>query len=278
MRKSILSAVIVILAIAGALYYFYGYRNRTISADISSIAAGTDDATTTSAVKTALALNKRVSLFDTHVETTNNIVTLTGLVPTEDDRRVVEEATRGTRGVTSVIDNIKVDPKILATNGEKRYVTDLEIKAAWLDNIQNNPDLRSQQITFVVNSGDVKLSGTVSTASQKTAAELAVKAIPSVSSVDSNALSVVSNTAGTTAEPLNQNADDDARLASQVASALDRESALTRTSRIKIRANGGVVYLSGTSPSRAEKALAGAIARSLASTTDVVNNLEVTGR
>ncbi|HZS44463.1 MAG TPA: BON domain-containing protein [Blastocatellia bacterium] len=278
MRKPILSAVAVIVIIAGAFYYFYGYRNRTISADISSIAASTDDATTTSAVKTALALNKRVSLFDTHVETTNNIVTLTGQVPTDDDKRVVEEVTRGTRGVASVVDNIKVDPKIQAINAEKRYVADLEIKAAWLGYIQNNPDLRSRQITFAVNSGDVKLSGTVQTVEQKTAAELAVKAIPSVSSIDSSALSVVSNTAEAPGKPPNQNADDDTRLASQVTSALDRESALTQTQRIKTRAKGGVVYLSGTVASRAEKALAGAIARSVTGTTAIVNDLEVTGR
>ena len=84
MRRSILSVVIVMLVVAGAFYYFYGYRNRTISADINSIAASTDDATTTSAVKTAIALNKRISSFDTHVESNNSTVTLTGQVPIAD--------------------------------------------------------------------------------------------------------------------------------------------------------------------------------------------------
>ena len=76
----------------------------------------TGDAATTTRVKTALALNKHVSAFDIHVETSNNNVTLTGQVQTDNDRRVAEEIVRGTKGVTTVTNNLKVYPKIQTAN------------------------------------------------------------------------------------------------------------------------------------------------------------------
>ena len=139
--RSIIAAVVTILIIAGALYYFYGYRHRDISADFNAAKEYTEDAATTSAVKSALALNKQLSSFDIHVDSTNNPgksgndVTLTGHVPTEDDKRVAEEIARGTKGVANVVNNLQVDPKPQAANVEKQYVPDLEIKAAVLQSI-----------------------------------------------------------------------------------------------------------------------------------------------
>ena len=78
---------------SAGLFYFYGYHNRTISADINSIKEGTSEAATTTAVKTALALNKQVSAYEIHVETNKGLVTLTGLVPTDGDKKTVEGQT-----------------------------------------------------------------------------------------------------------------------------------------------------------------------------------------
>jgi osmotically-inducible protein OsmY len=124
--RSIIPAVVTILIIAGALYYFYGYRNRDISSDFNAAKVYTEDAATTSAVKSALALNKQLSSFDIHVDSSNNPgksgndVTLTGHVPTEDDKRVAEEIARSTKGVASVVNNLQVDPKTQSANAEKQ--------------------------------------------------------------------------------------------------------------------------------------------------------------
>jgi osmotically-inducible protein OsmY len=64
-------------------------------------------------------LNKQVSAFDIHVETSNNNVTLTGQVSTDNDSRVAEEIVRGTKGVDTVANNLKVDPKVEAASAEK---------------------------------------------------------------------------------------------------------------------------------------------------------------
>jgi hyperosmotically inducible periplasmic protein len=200
--RSIITAVVTVLLIAGVVYYFYGYRNRDISADFNSAKEYTEDAGTTAAVKSAFALNKQLASLDIHVSSANNVdtkdnnVTLTGKVPTEDDKRVAEEITRGTKGVAMVVNNLEVEPKTQAANPEKQYVPDLEIKAAVLQSILHNPSLKSQQIQVDVYNGEVKLTGSVRTSAQKADAESAARAITNVREVDSNALAVTKGGAG----------------------------------------------------------------------------------
>ena len=200
--RSIITAVVTVLIIAGAVYYFYGYRNRDISSDFNAVKDYTEDAGTTAAVKSALALNKQVASFDIHVDSANNVdtkdnnVTLTGHVPTEDDKRVAEEIARSTKGVAIVVNNLEAAPKTKAANPEKQYVPDLEVKAAVLQSILNNPSLKTQQIKVDVYNGEVKLTGSVQTSTQKADAESAARAITNVRDVDSNALAVTNSGAG----------------------------------------------------------------------------------
>lgn len=195
-RRSTITAVVTVLIIAGAMYYVYGYRQRDISSDFNAAKEYTEDAGTTAAVKSALALNKQVASLDIHVVSANNVdtkdnnVTLTGHVPTEGDKRVAEEIARSTKGVANVVNNLEVEPKTQAANPEKQYVPDLEIKAAVLQSILNNPNLKSQQIQVDVYNGEVKLTGRVQTSTQKADAESAARAIVNVRDVDSNALAV----------------------------------------------------------------------------------------
>jgi len=200
--RSIITSVVTLLIIGGGLYYFYGYRHRDISADFNTAKEYTEDAATTSAVKSALALNKQLTSLDIHVASTNNPgisgndVTLTGHVPTEDDKRVAEEIARSTKGVANVVNNLEVVPKTQASNPEKQYVPDLEIKAAVLQSILNNPSLKNQEIKVDVYNGAVKLTGSVQSSMQKADAESAARAIANVRDVDSNALAVTRNGKG----------------------------------------------------------------------------------
>ena len=124
--RSTITFVLTLLIIAGGLYYLYGYRQRDISTDFNTAKEYTEDAATTSAVKGALALNKQLSSLDIHVDSTNNPgksgndVTLTGRVPTEDDKRVAEEMARSTKGVANVVNNLEVVPKTQASNPERQ--------------------------------------------------------------------------------------------------------------------------------------------------------------
>lgn len=200
--RSIITAVVTVLIIAGVVYYFYGYRHRDISSDFNAAKEYTQDAGTTAAVKSAFALNKQVASFDIHVASANNVgskdnnVTLTGHVPTEDDKRVAEEIARSTKGVANVVNNLQVDPKTQAGTSEKQYVPDLEIKAAVLQSILNNPSLKTQQIKVDVYNGAVRLTGSVQSSTQKADAESAARAIANVRDVDSNALAVTNSGEG----------------------------------------------------------------------------------
>lgn len=200
--RSVITAVVTVLIIAGAIYYFYGYRDRDISSDFNAAKNYTEDASTTAAVKSALALNKQVAAFDIHVISSNNVdtkdnnVTLTGQVPTEVEKRVAEEIARGTRGVANVVNNIEIAPELQASDPEKHPVADLEIKTAVLQSILNNPSLKSQQIKVDVYNGEVTLTGSVQTPTQKADAESAARAVANVRDVDSNALGVTKSGEG----------------------------------------------------------------------------------
>ena len=200
--RSIITAVVTVLIIAGAVYYFYGYSDRDISSDFNTAKEYTEDAGTTAAVKSAFALNKQVASFDIHVDSANNVdtkdnnVTLTGQVPTEDDKRVAEEIARSTKGVANVVNNLEVQPAIQGANPEKQYVPDLEIRAAVLQSILNNPSLKTQQIKVEVYNREVKLTGSVQTSAQKADAESTARVVTNVRSVDSNALGVTKSGEG----------------------------------------------------------------------------------
>jgi osmotically-inducible protein OsmY len=65
-----------------------------------------------------------------------------------------------------------------------------------LQSIINNPNLKSQQIKVDVYNGEVKLTGSVQTSTQKADAESAARAITNVREVDSNDLAVTKSGAG----------------------------------------------------------------------------------
>jgi hyperosmotically inducible protein len=194
--RSIITVIVVLVIGAAALFYFYGYHNRGISADLNSMEEYTEDAATTTAVKATLALNTQLSAFDIHVETSSNTVTLTGQVPTEDDKQVTEKIVRSTKGVANVVNGLRVDAAMQAVNVEKQRVIDLEIKTAVLESIMNNAELKTQQVKVEVNNGEVKLSGSVQTSAQKTAAESVARSIANVLHVDSNTLSITNKEIG----------------------------------------------------------------------------------
>ena len=134
-RRSAITAALTVLVIAGAVYYFYGYRNRDISSDFNAAREYTEDAGTTAAVKSALALNKQVASFDIHVDSANNAdtkgnnVTLTGHVPTEEDKRVAEVVCAQHKGVAMCENTRSI--RRLKRPCRRRKTPDLKPKKAW---------------------------------------------------------------------------------------------------------------------------------------------------
>ena len=71
-------------------------------------ADATADAAVTAAVKTKFLADTSISGLKIDVDTRNNVVTLTGTVPTAAERARALQVARGTEGVKSVVDRLKV--------------------------------------------------------------------------------------------------------------------------------------------------------------------------
>ena len=79
--RSIAIAVILIVLIVGGVLIYQRDGATSIGDTLRSVKETSQDAATTSKVKTALLLSKHVSAFDVNATTNRGAVTLTGEVP-----------------------------------------------------------------------------------------------------------------------------------------------------------------------------------------------------
>ena len=70
-----------------------------------------DDSTITASVKTKLVGDKTANLTRIEVDTTNQVVTLNGIVESADQKAKAEQLTREVGGVKSVKNNLQVQKK-----------------------------------------------------------------------------------------------------------------------------------------------------------------------
>ncbi|MGO9863563.1 MAG: BON domain-containing protein [Terriglobales bacterium] len=258
--------VIVVLLVVVAAGYFMFTRHLSVLKAFHSIQETTEDASTTSRVRTALLLSKQVSPFDIKVTTIQGEVTLEGQVPSERVKTVAGAIAQDTSSVQHLHNNLTVNPAI-ERNPDREHlgerVADLEIKTLVGDAFSKNTDLADEHITTDVKGGTVTLSGSVQTVAQKNTADQIAWQVPGVHGLTDN-LSV----AGAQAAP--ESADD--KLTRRVEFELYSTKAISLKT-VQIHADNGVVTLTGTVSSRAEKLLAGKTAQSVEGVRRVVNSL-----
>src|SRR6202521_275931 len=127
--KTILMLILVVI-LAGGIYYAYT-QSASLRGAFHSVKESTQDATTTSRVRTALLLSKRVSPFDIKVETIQAEVTLTGQVLTAEAKTVAGAIVQDTAGVKQVHNNLGINPTAERNPESERLserVADLELK------------------------------------------------------------------------------------------------------------------------------------------------------
>ena len=262
--KLILVFVLLVLVV-GAIYFVFT-RNSSVQSAFSSIKESTQDAATTSRVRTALLLSKNVSPFDIKVGTLQGEVTLEGQVPSEQVKTVAGAIAQDTSSVKQVHNNLAVNPAI-ERNPDREHlgerVADLEIQTLVADALTKNSDLTVRHITTEVKNRTVALNGTVQTTNQKYIAEHIAWQVPGVQSLTDN-LSV--------ADPQGMPESADDKLARRVEFELYSTKAIPLRT-VQIHADNGVVTLTGTVLSRAEKLLAETIAKSVEGVRSVVNSL-----
>lgn len=136
-----------------AVVYFISTRNSSVQNAYSSIKESTQDAATTSRVRTALLLSKQVSPFDVKVQTVQGDVTLDGQVPSEQVKTVAGAIVQDTSSVKQVHNNLSVNPTP-ERNANREHlgerVADLEIQTLVTDALSKNADLAEKHIAAVV--------------------------------------------------------------------------------------------------------------------------------
>ena len=263
----IVLVVFLIVVIVAVIWVYRAPGAAPIRDMLRSVKVNSQDAATTSKVKTALLLSKHVSAFDIKASTTQGVVQLTGDVPTEETKRLAGAIAQDTSGVTQVQNDLTVNPAAgrnpaMANLGDR--IADLEVKTIVTDRLAQSPDLKNKRFTVQVARGMVTLDGAVDSMAQKRAAEQIVAQVPGVQGLNSQ-LTV----ADAPAAP--EGADD--RLARRVEFELYSTKAVSlKTVQIRSQQDGTVV-LSGSVPSRAEKLLAERVAQGVEGVKRVVNNL-----
>jgi osmotically-inducible protein OsmY len=262
--------VLVVFLVVVIVVVIWAYRApgaAPIREVLWSVKVNSQDAATTSKVKTALLLSKHVSAFDIKATTTQGLVKLTGDVPTEETKRLAGAIAQDTSGVSQVQNDLTVNPAAgrnpaMANLGDR--IADLEVKTIVTDRLTQSPDLKDKRFTVQVAHGMVTLDGAVDSMAQRRAAEQIVTQVPGVQGLNSQ-LTV----ADAPATP--EGADD--RLARRVEFELYSTKAVSlKTVQIRSQQDGTVV-LSGSVPSRAERLLAEKVAQGVEGVKRVVNNL-----
>jgi hyperosmotically inducible protein len=264
--RSIAIAIVLIVLIVGGVLIYKRDAARSLGDTLRSVKETSQDAATTSKVKTALLLSKHVSAFDVKTSTNRGEVTLTGEVPTEETRRLAGAITQDTSGVTAVHNNLTVNPAARGNQEMEQLgdrVADLEIKTLVIDQLGRSPELKDKQIKVQVSKRIVTLDGAVDTPAQKRAAEQIALQAPGVQGLAGQL--AVANAAA-----VPETADD--KLARRVEFELYSTRALPLQS-VQIRSQDGTVILTGPVTSRAEKLLAERVAQSVDGVKRVVNNL-----
>jgi hyperosmotically inducible periplasmic protein len=268
--------LVALIAIAGVAWRW----QLTVPDSARDVLREVTDATITGQVKTAFAISKRISAYEIGVETNDSVVTLSGQVPTEIDKALAGDVARDTTGVKQVDNQLRVEPGLKPSDAslrESSRVADLEIHADLRERLAASKHFTGSEIQVSVKDRVVTLTGRTQTPNQKTGAEQLARSLPNVVNVV-NQLTVTNPGAAQAETGVPEQVSKDKELANQVSFALfiERDN-FVNVGAIKAESRNGEVTLSGTVTSRAERALAERVARSVNGVSGVTNRLTVSG-
>ncbi len=262
------------LALAYVSYQKFYARKGISGRDVTAVVAETR---ITTSVKTALALNRHLKDLEIDVAVSDGLVTLSGAVETEIQKKLAEEITLSIKGVNGIRNDLVIS-KVLTlkpsarerTLGEK--LDDLTIVASVKTALLLNQNIKAHNIEVSSNRGAVALGGNVESPA---VAELARKIAEDVDGVVSVETEFGSQAPDKEAadRPLMKKVDD-ARVVAQVKAALMVNRNID-SSEIEVSSGDGIVTLTGIVHSGAEKDLAHEIAKDCWGVQGVVNELRV---
>lgn len=240
---------------------------------------GVSDTAITGQVKAAFALSKRISAYEIAVDTKDGVVTLSGQVPSEIDRELAGNVAKDTTGVERVDNQLRAEPGLKPSEAslrESSRVADLEIHADLRERLAASEYLSGNDIQASVKDRVVTLTGRVQTLQQKTGAEQLARSLPNVANVVNQLTITNPSAAQNETSGVTEQVPKDQELANQVSFALFTErDNFANVGAIKVESRNRAITLSGKVSSRAERALAERVARSVNGVRVVSNRLTV---
>lgn len=132
----------------------------------------------TSAVKMRLLADSQTPALDINVDTWGGVVTLFGIVPSQEAKAAAETDARNVGGVKRVDNELQVVANVKQAAGQVR---DEELEGAVRKALTSS---EFKDITVDVKNGVVRLTGTIPTGAQRLEAAVAARAIPGVRAVE----------------------------------------------------------------------------------------------
>lgn len=262
----------VILAMVAITIAFLSYEKFIARKDVTRTL---NDARLTASLKTALALNRQLKNTRIEVSANGGVVTLSGAVGTEIQKKLAKEIAASIKNVKTVRDGLVVS-KVLALDVEAQERTlgerldDLTTEASIKTAFMLNEYVSARNIAISSERGRITLTGTVMSAAE---AELARKIAEDVDGVVSVKLEFeIEGETDKAGEKSIIEKVDDARVATQVRAALMVNKNIDST-EIEVSSRDGIVTLSGIVHSGAEKDLAHRITEDCWGVQGVVNEL-----
>ncbi len=158
------------VAVGGGAYE--GYK---VATDPRSVGTQIDDAVITTKIKAKLIEDPITKARKIDVDTVNGIVTLTGLVDSEEEIKRAIAIAESTPGVKKVVNNLRIGKR-----GVKTYLTDKEITLKIKAKFIADPDLKAFSIDVDTVNGVVTLTGIVEREEQKRKAVELAKSVEGV--------------------------------------------------------------------------------------------------
>lgn len=223
------------------------------------------DASIREDINQALLKNPATESFDVEVTVRDNRVTLAGSVNSWQERQLAEKVAKGVQGVKAVINQITVDYQTTRTDGEIK--AEIEKTLKW-DTLVDHA-----LIDVNVNNGEVRLSGTVGSASEKSQA-INDAWVSGVLSVDAADLAVKRWARDEDLRKDKYLPKSDADIAEAVTDALARDPRVL-SFNIEADVNAGEVTLRGTVDNLKARQAAAEDARNIVGVIGVENRIKV---
>jgi hyperosmotically inducible protein len=164
-----------------------GNANRQASTEARK---GGGDGWITMKLKLALLANSPTSGFETEVDTKDGVVTLTGIVDTNEAKAAADQTAKEIDGVKSVNNQLQVVPE---ARRKEINASDDKIKEEIGKAMDNDPKLSDLSLAVDSNAGVVSLEGSVDTNEQLLYTAQALRKVPGVKSVVTSAVTVTND-------------------------------------------------------------------------------------